>query len=344
MNFFNYLWYQPRQRWWLWLLSPLSGIFRVLVFIRRKCYRTIKSDVPPVVVIGNLNVGGTGKTPALIALARILRAKGLNVGIISRGYKGSVKHSHTAIILDETSTPDKVGDEPYLIYHETDAPVAVHPKRIKALSALSRQFNLDVVLSDDGLQHYALPRTLEVVVLDAKRQFGNGFCLPLGPLREPKSRLSLVDFILINQTKGPEATTSLGELRLSSALKDKAFSFHLQPQALISLGKLHRIKPITYLKGLHCHAVAGIADPERFFALLTQLGAKIIPHAFPDHHQYELADFNFKEKIPIIMTQKDAVKCEHFQLLDAFALEVCAELPSMFRDALLQKLRYNKPI
>ena len=340
MQYLMELWYEGRHRVLLYLFSPLSGLFRVIVFLRRKLRAAQKlKTLPLVVVVGNITVGGTGKTPVLIALARFLSQEGFSVGVISRGYKSLAAKSNTAILLDAQTSAVEVGDEPCLIYHETKVPVAVHPKRMLALQLLAQQFKLDVILSDDGLQHYALPRTLELVLIDAKRQLGNGFCLPMGPLREPKSRLHTVDFILMNQGE----MASANEMAYTEACPDKHYDFYVQPKALIQISARKERQSLAYLRGLRCHAVAGIANPERFFATLTRLGADIIPHAFPDHHAFSFDDFMFEESLPIIMTQKDAVKCEAFKLHEAYALEVSAMLPAKFLRAFLKKLGYNSP-
>lgn len=329
MNFLEKLWYKPHYRYLAWLLVPLSWIFQRLALQRKqKLEITAKKLETPVIVIGNLTVGGTGKTPVVIALARFLMHQGINVGVISRGYKSQAEHEKNPVIVNDESTPTEIGDEPYLIYRETLCPIVVHPKRVEALNTLLKHFKVDVVLSDDGLQHYALARDIEIVVLDAKHKLGNGFCLPAGPLREPAKRLNNVDFILLNQ--GMQST-----IKEDAA---KTFSFEVKPEHLVKVDTTHAVMPLNFLEKLKCYAVAGIAQPERFFDTLRKLGAEVVPETFPDHHEFSKHDFATLNNLPIIMTQKDAVKCEKLGLTNAYALEICAELPEAFLQALLAKL------
>ena len=334
MSFLDKLWYQPRYRWLTLPLVPLSHVFeRVAARRRLRLQASAVKNAVPVVVIGNLTVGGTGKTPVVIALVRFLMSQGLRVGVISRGYKSRVRSGDAPIILHDEVDPLDVGDEPYLIYRETLCPLAVHPNRTQALALLLEKFKLDVVLSDDGLQHYALARTLEVAVVDAKRQLGNRLCLPAGPLREPPERLHEMDFILVNQ--GDKA------MAIQHSFGAKAFDFYVTPEYLVKADGSRAIMPLVFLQGLTCYAVAGIGHPARFFATLKLLGADIQPRAFPDHHQFTLKDLKSFDNLPIVMTQKDAVKCEHMGLQNIYALEVNAELPLDFLRAFMRKLGYT---
>lgn len=334
MNFLDKLWYQPGYRWLALPLMPLSHVFeRVAAKRRLRLQAAAIKGAVPVVIIGNLTVGGTGKTPVVIALVRFLMSQGLRVGVISRGYKSRMRSSDAPIILHDEIDPLDVGDEPYLIYRETLCPLVVHPKRTQALALLLEKFQLDVVLSDDGLQHYALFRTLEIAVVDGKRQLGNRLCLPAGPLREPPSRLDEMDFILVNQGSKEAATPH--------TFGAKAFDFYVRPEYLLRADGSRAIMPLVFLQGLSCYAVAGIGHPERFFATLKLLGADIQPRAFPDHHEFTLKDLESLNNLPIVMTQKDAVKCENMGLSNLYALEISAELPADFLRAFMRKLGYT---
>ena len=192
------LWYGKNKSFWL--LLPFSFLYGLISCVRRQLYKlgifkSWQSPVP-IIVIGNLSAGGNGKTPLAISLIEALKAKGLKVGLVSRGYGG--KSNHYPLILDENTSTKQAGDEPVLIYHRTHVPVAVAPKRVDAVKALLDSHQLDVILTDDGLQHYALARDIEIVVVDGKRLFGNGWWIPAGPMRERRSRLKSVDLIIIN--------------------------------------------------------------------------------------------------------------------------------------------------
>jgi tetraacyldisaccharide 4'-kinase len=335
MRFLEKIWYQPRYRYFAWLLLPLSLVFEKFAFRRKQKLEILaeKASVP-VVVIGNLTVGGTGKTPVVIALARFLMQQGIKVGVISRGYKSDATLQKAPVIVTDESTPEQIGDEPFLIYRETLCPLVVHPKRVEALKVLLKHFKVDVVLSDDGLQHYALARDIEIVVLDAKHRLGNGFCLPAGPLREPAARLDSVEFILVNH--GTHATVPEAGPR--------AYNFEIKPEHLVKVDTSHAVMSLSFLQKLQCYAVAGIAQPERFFATLKSLGALIQPEVFPDHHSFRKHDFATLTSLPIIMTQKDAVKCENLNLKNAYALEIAAVLPEAFLRAFWARLGYTESL
>lgn len=291
-------------------LLPLTLIFCCLVFIRKALYRL--SILPsyhapvPVIIVGNISVGGTGKTPLIIDLVKQLRARGLKPGVISRGYGG--ESSRWPVTVSATSTAREVGDEPCLIYQKTAVPLVAGPSRKADIETLLSQHDCDIILSDDGMQHYALKRDLEIAIVDAKRGFGNGLCLPSGPLREPRSRLKQVDLILYNGGAGDAA------------------SFTLQADSYEPLSAQSSAQPLSGLMGEKVHAVAGIGHPQRFFDMLTDQGLVVIPHAFPDHYQYQQGDLDFADDLPILMTDKDAVKCQGFSRPGLYTVPVKMEL------------------
>jgi tetraacyldisaccharide 4'-kinase len=275
-------------------LAPVGLLFANVARLRRTAYRrgwrrSIRLPVP-VVVVGNIFVGGTGKTPMVDWVARHLASLGRRPGILVRGYGGRSEHWPQLVVAD--SDPAQVGDEAVLLAQRTALPVAAGPDRIAGARLLLEQ-GCDVLVSDDGLQHYRLARDLELVLLDAERGLGNGRCLPAGPLREPAERLATVDLVLANG--GATALT--------------ADSFTLVPGELISVDGQRRL-PVGELTQVH--AVAGIGNPERFFVSLRQQGLQVIAHPFPDHHPYAAADLEFGDDRPVVMTEKDAVKARAF--------------------------------
>ena len=277
------------------LLLPLSWLYCLIVLVRKTLYRlgvlsTVKLPVP-VIVVGNLTVGGTGKTPLVIWLSRWLREQGFRPGVVSRGYGGRARRWPQPVRAD--ADPDIVGDEPVLLARHCGCPVMVDPRRPRAAQALLDNEHCDVIVSDDGLQHYALARDIEIAVIDGERRFGNGRCLPAGPLREPLSRLRSVDLCVVNgSSRGQE------------------LDMIMSPVGFINLKHKHRCEPAGFFRGGTVHAVAGIGHPQRFFAGLGELGLEVIAHPFPDHHRYRPQDIGFHDDLPVIMTEKDAVKCE----------------------------------
>jgi len=314
-------WYGTGKRL-LWLL-PLSALVarvarkRLLRFREQALVPTV-----PVLVVGNITVGGTGKTPLVEALCAQAAQRGLTVAIISRGYGANPPYFPWHVTAEQTA--DVAGDEPLMLAQKTQAPVFIAPKRHAALQA-ALSTNPDVVISDDGLQHYALPRTAEIVVLDAKRWLGNGRCLPAGPLREPAQRLQEVDWIVVNgqrQVQPPNAVTMVLEA-----------GHFWQP----STGK--RLSPEEFVAQFsRVHGVAGIGHPERFFKSLEALGLAVIPHAFPDHHSYAKAELVFADDNPIVMTDKDAVKASPLVGERGWVFSVNAKLPDAFFDAVFEQL------
>jgi tetraacyldisaccharide 4'-kinase len=314
-------WYRGAP--WLWLLRPLEGIYRCLILLRRwGCHgglmRRYRAPVP-VVVVGNITVGGTGKTPVVIALVEHLQARGLHPGVVSRGYgAGGSDFPHR---VSAHSTARDCGDEPLLIHRRTGCPVVVDPRRAVAVQTLLRDNRVDLVLCDDGLQHYALARDFEIALVDQQRQLGNGFCLPAGPLREPPSRLRSVDFVLYRGGS------------------DDGSAARLHPGDLVALADEER-RPFSPASiGPAVYAVAGIGQPGQFFDTLRRAGFDIEPRAFPDHHPYRREDLAPLTGKPVIMTEKDAVKCLELGHPDCWYLSLEAALPAGLYGAVVALVR-----
>lgn len=308
----------------LWGLLPLEYLYRGATALRRHLVRRERSaDAPPVIVVGNITVGGTGKTPVVIALAQWLQREGFRPGIVSRGYGGRAAGYPCEVTADTPA--DIAGDEACLMARRTGLPVVVSPRRREAVAQLAAHYRCDVVVSDDGLQHYAMARDMEVVVIDGGRGLGNGHCLPVGPLREPASRLRQVDVILVN-----------GEA--AAPLPDGALPMRLRAGDLVALHGGERRAVPQWRASKRVHAVAGIGHPQRFFATLAGLGFEVVAHPYPDHHRFSAADLTFSDELPVIMTEKDAVKCREFARPDWWALRVDAELPAAFYTRLGESL------
>jgi tetraacyldisaccharide 4'-kinase len=279
------------------LLLPVSWVYCLLMVLRRGLYRLrIFSPVSlpvPVIVVGNITVGGTGKTPLVIWLADFLRQQGMRPGIVLRGYGGSAVD--WPLVVTPDYDPDVVGDEAVMLARQSRCPVAADPDRVRGAQHLVREHHCDVIVSDDGLQHLRLARDIEIAVIDGVRRFGNGRCLPAGPLREPVSRLNDVALRVVNgEPRQGEVGMTLAETGLCRVNA---------PDTYASAGSF---------RGETVHAVAGIGHPDRFFSHLRRLGLKAIEHPFPDHYRFRAADIRFGDGLAVIMTQKDAVKCERF--------------------------------
>lgn len=313
-------WYEGRA--WPLLLAPLGLLYGLLLVLRRMCYRLglfRKSRLPaPVVVIGNVTVGGTGKTPLAEALVQALRARGFRPGVVSRGYGG--KAPHYPLRLSAGTGPDVAGDEPAMLFQRTGVPLVVDPVRARGAALLLESGDCDVILCDDGLQHLALARDIEIAVVDGARGFGNGRLLPAGPLREPVRRLRTVDYVVVNGEGEPWPA---------------AVRMRLQPQPWQPLGPGGAMPPAP---GSRVHAVAGIGNPGRFFDMLRRLGYEVVEHAFPDHHAYTAADIGFGDDLPVVMTEKDGVKCCAFAGPGTWVVPVRADLPTAFIDSLTGRL------
>lgn len=307
-----------------WLM-PLSMIYVDAIRLRRYLYR--KGFLPstrlpvPVIIVGNLTVGGTGKTPLVIWMVEFLRQQGHKPGVISRGYASKV--NQTPCFVDPGSDPAIVGDEPLLLARRCACPVVIGADRPAAARYLLANHDCDIIVSDDGLQHYALQRDIEIVVIDGERRFGNGYCLPVGPLREPPERLKEVDLVVVNG---------------GNVLEEGEYAMQCGGEYLINLKTCER-KPLADFAGQSCHAVAGIGNPYRFFKQLETAGLNCIGHAFPDHHVFKTSDLNFKDGKPVIMTEKDAVKCAGFAEPQHWYWPIDAELPDAFSEQFLILLK-----
>ena len=305
-----------------WLLWPASAAFAVLVLARRWLFRLrlLKSEHPgvPVIVVGNITVGGTGKTPLVLWIAEFLKSKGWSPGIISRGYGADGMAPRAATIA---SLPDEVGDEPIVLARRSGCPVWVGPDRAAVARALRAAHpDVDVLVLDDGLQHYGLRRDVEIAVIDA-RGFGNGFLLPAGPLREPVSRLRSVDAVVSHGNHGAATASMQLEGDVAYRMTNSADRRHANSFA-----------------GAPVHAVAGIGDPARFFTYLQRFGLEIRPHPFPDHHRFRPQDLEFGDDRPVVMTEKDAVKLRHAARPNWWVLPVTARLTPAFGGWLLGRL------
>ena len=311
-------WYGKRRSpWWTW---PLAVLYGALTALRRVLYRigmlrSVRLSVP-VIVIGNLTAGGTGKTPLAIALAEALRVRGWRPGVVSRGHGG---RQRAPVLLGETPDPSEVGDESCLI-RASGVPVAVGRDRPAAAQLLVAQ-GCNVVIADDGLQHYRLACDLEICVIDGARRFGNGHLLPAGPLREPLRRLARVDVCVCHG-----GTPQAGE-----------YPMRLAGGEAVTLDGAQRLV-LSAFAGRQVHAVAAIGNPARFFASLRDAGLDVIEHAFPDHHAFTAAELAFGDERPVLMTDKDAVKCRSFAQPHWWRVPVHAGLPADFFDAVMARL------
>jgi len=308
------------------LLYPFSLVFRFAVAARRLLFRlgVLASErlQIPVVVVGNLTVGGTGKTPLVLALAAALRQSGLRPGILSRGYGGAGLEPRAVVAGED---PGRVGDEPLLLAERSGCPVWVGADRVAAARALCAVHpDCDVVLCDDGLQHYRLRRDFEIAVED-ERGLGNGLLLPAGPLREPADRR--VDATVVNG----------GEPRPG------VFAMQLAVTGLYRVGDASRQLAPSDLAGKRLHAVAGIGNPERFFATLSSMGLAFSAHAFPDHHAFRAAELQFDDCDFVLMTEKDAVKCRRFGRRDLVAVRVEAGVDPALIDLILERIHGRAP-
>ncbi len=322
-------WYGDQApSFWLKSLSPLYNAASRIDRWWKSKHKCMDLAGTHIIVVGNITAGGSGKTPLVIRLCRILQQAGLRPGVISRGY--GRKHEDLRLVSPASSSAD-VGDEPLLISRRTGVPVMVAADRCAAARALIKQ-KINVIISDDGLQHHRLPRTVEICVVDGSRGFGNGRLIPAGPLREPLTRLSAVDHVIIN-----------GESALRCSGVD-THQMHLVAGMLRSLdGDL--AWRLSQFKGCKVNAVAAIGNPDRFFRLLEQSGIKVIEHSFADHHEFSETDFSkMNADFPIMMTEKDAVKCTALDLKNAWYLSVDAVLPSAWEHELVQEaIRMVRP-
>ena len=317
-------WYGKAR--WLVLLRPLSALYRLLAQRRRERYLSGRAPQwqPPVplIVVGNITLGGTGKTPMVLWLISFLARHGYRVGVISRGYGGTPPNFPWHV--DPAGNADHSGDEPLLIAQRAQVPVVIDPDRPAAARALLAKGDIDLIISDDGLQHYALGRTVELVMLDAQRGLGNSRCLPEGPLREPPERLASVDLLVSNGAAQDQ---------------DGHFAMQLRPTNLVHL-RSGKAVPLGLWQGeREAVALAGIGNPERFFRTLELSGFRYVPRVFADHATYSVEDLSDlpTDKL-VIMTEKDAVKCRPLAQDNWWYLSVEAELSDAFAAALLATL------
>ena len=335
--------YWQNLNWFSLLLLPLSLIYCLIITIRKFCYRQhcFKSSLfqVPVIVIGNITVGGNGKTPLIIHLLKEFKRKGYKPGVVSRGYgaKNPQLKKGNVLPVDISNEAKIYGDEPWMIAKKTNCPVVVGIKRALAVDYLVKEFDCNIVLSDDGLQHYNMSRDIEVCVVDTSKLFGNELCLPAGPLREPVTRLKEVDYIVYHQTEAMNSNDQKLHMYLDF---DQIYSLDgsLPAEGSLQADGSKEIITISALKNKTVHGVAGIANPERFFNQLRKNGVKVIEHPFADHHQFIHSDLDFGDNLPILMTEKDAVKCYSFALSNCFYVSVKAALSIDLVGSIIGKL------
>ncbi|MES2203632.1 MAG: tetraacyldisaccharide 4'-kinase [Pseudomonadota bacterium] len=307
-------WYSPHKTWFAYGLMPVAAVFMQIAYLRRWLYKkgwlTSYRASCPVIVVGNISVGGVGKTPLVVALYFFLKERGWTPGIVTRGYRG--RYKGVAWVAAD-SDPNEVGDEAVLLAARTGAAVVVSRDRSSAVRVLTHETACDIVLSDDGLQHYGMGRDIEIAVIDAARKLGNRLCLPAGPLREPVSRLKKVDIVAVNG--GDESQCA----------------FALSGMSLINVLNPTITQGVQALFGKKIQALAGIGSPKRFFDYLRGLGAEVVEHAFPDHYAFQASDFAcFSASDVLVMTEKDAVKCRVFAKENMWFFPVEAHLNALF--------------
>jgi len=316
------LWYKKHLI--VTLLIPFAWLFCALTTLRRLAYENgllkVRHIDVPVIVVGNITVGGTGKTPLVVWLVQFLKRAGYAPGVVARGYGGKARSWPQQVRPD--SDPAMVGDEAILLARRCACPVAVAPDRVAAAQALLQYEDCNIIVADDGLQHYRLGRDIEIAVVDGVRRYGNGYCLPAGPLRETVQRLNSVDIQIANGVAGRQE-----------------FAMKLVPQAICNLRDAHRVGDLVEFRGQAVHAVAGIGNPARFFEQLRALGLEIIEHGFPDHHNFVPGDIAFDDGLAVLMTEKDAVKCRRFAQPHYWYLAVEAELDPRLPDRLVSLLK-----
>lgn len=321
-------WYQPKG--WSRFLLPLSGLFWLLSTLRRKLYQNgifkQHAVAVPVVVVGNITVGGNGKTPLVIYLSHFLKQQGYRPGVISRGYGG--KSPSYPMLVEKDSSPKHCGDEPLFIRQRVNCPVVVDPDRVRGVNSLLEKQGCNVVICDDGLQHYRLKRDIEIAVVDGHRRQGNNLLLPAGPLREGAWRLNEVDFVVLN----------------GGQLKKHEYLMSLEPARLVNVKYKNQTQSLSNLSSgavsATISALAGIGNPPRFFDLLESKGVRLAQRiAFADHHQFKPSDF--PEGV-VLMTEKDAVKCADFANENWWYLPVSASLSDTFDRDFLKKLKSIK--
>lgn len=323
------------RSWRACLLWPVSFVFACLLRLRRLLYRsgalkTIPSRLP-VIVVGNLSVGGTGKTPLCAELVRRFQQAGWKPAIVSRGYGGP--RYEQPQLLSENDTPETAGDEPVMLYQQTGVPVCVCVDRAAAVERVARDTDADVVFSDDGLQHLRMQRVADIVVIDGARGLGNRWVMPAGPLREPPARLAKADLIAIQDpfTGHEQADDRMLHHSLPTVCERYANkgvrkqTFQLRPGLVRQLSS-GQVVDLATLAGRRVHAVAGIGNPQRFFDSLSACGLQVEPHPLPDHHPLSMDDLSFDDDDPILLTSKDAVKLQNLNDLPSSVHEVATQI------------------
>ncbi len=305
------------------VLRPLAWLYCGVTVVRRLVYsmglrKRYRLSVP-VIVVGNLSVGGTGKTPLVVHIAQLLKRSGYAPGIISRGYGGKARSWPQQVRPD--ADPVMVGDEAILISRRSACPMAVGPDRGLTGELLQKHSGCDIIISDDGLQHYALERDIEIVVIDGMRRFGNGLCLPAGPLREPVSKKEKVDFVITN-----------------GAAIGNEYAMRYAGETLVNLNDRENTCALGELAGQSVHVLAGIGNPANFFEQLRRKGLQVIEHPFSDHYLFSVDDLDFGDDRPILMTEKDAVKCQRFAAENMWYLPIEIEMNNDFDVQLLNLL------
>ena len=310
----NNLWYTDNKLALIFL--PLSGVFFLLSSLRQLIQKyfpgqCIKFSVP-VIIVGNITVGGAGKTPMVIHLAKELSTLGYRVGVSSRGYGRQDKHT---LVVTEAHSSIDVGDEPLLILANTQSSVVVGNNRKENIHKLIDVCDCNVVICDDGLQDYRFEHDVEIIMIDGQRLFGNGYLLPAGPLRESVQRLNSSDFNVVTTKQLPSVSADFMLLQCNVAKK---------------LGNTDKFIELSSMSGKKVHAIAGIANPDRFFSMLEVFGIELIRHPMPDHYDYSVSDLEFNDDLPIFMTEKDAVKCQHISSSNCWFIPIETTLSDTF--------------
>lgn len=318
---------------WAWLTSPLGGLVCLLAGLKRKLYTEayLKQTriATPLIVVGNLSVGGAGKTPLVGHLSKMLLKQGYRPGVLCRGYKGQARSWPQ--LATAQSDPQQVGDEPVMLAMQTGCPIMAGPDRAVSATRLIDQHHCNVIISDDGFQHLKLARDVDIVVIDGERGLGNGWCLPAGPLRESPSALGAADMLVIH------GETSIHSSPLPAGTT--SYTMRLKPGTPYPLSNAPA-ETLQQLNDSKLHAIAGIGHPQRFFMLLRKLEFDIIEHAFPDHHAYLETDLQFADTLPLITTEKDATKLAGIKTdRPIWVLPVVADLEAAFDAVILEKLR-----
>ena len=323
-NFIEEAWYENKN--WIKILLPISWLYRLLFkFFRSRDLASAWKPDFKTIVIGNLTVGGTGKTPLVIWLANELKKEGLFPGIVSRGYKSTANKPK---LINQSSNPSDVGDEPLIIFNNTNCPVVVGPNRVEAAKYLIQNRECNVLISDDGLQHFKLGRDIEIAMIDGMRKFGNNLLLPAGPLREPIKKLDQVDFVINTNTFYSKDAES----------KENNFLMTYKPISWVNLVTQNSVEINNWSKDRIVYGIAGIGNPNSFFSLLRSLDFQVIEKVFPDHHEFIDTDFYEMNDLPIVMTEKDAIKCKFLKNPNCWYLKIEPAINEDFKTDLFKKI------